>query len=239
MSKEKLISSSTLSLGLGLENAEGLDRIETREYSLKKGEYLFFEGDLFQNIYLVNLGSIKTYTISNDGDEHIASFYLPGEVLGWVGIGLGCYPVTAQVIEASRVIAVSFKNLEEVFLEYPKIRQHLMGMMSKKMKADQQIVMLISNQNAEQRIAAFLMNIACRMHRQGFSCLQFRLPISRGDIGNYLGLSIETVSRIFSRLQRQGLFQTTGKAVKVLEPEKLSSLSATRISDDFKALLRE
>ncbi len=220
------LSSLCLPAALNLKDIDQLDRIIKRGRPLKKGAYLFLEGDSFTSIYIVRSGAIKTYNATNEGEEQITAFYLPSEILGLSGLDTNIYPVSAQAIETTMVCEVPFDQMELLSNEFPELRRHMMRLMSKKIREDQQMMMLLSKKNAYERIATFLINLASRFRRRGFSSQSFRIAMSRNEMGNYLGLAVETVSRVFTRFQKNGLISAVGKEIEILEPAELYSLAS-------------
>ena len=202
-----------------------LDSIIKRSKPLKKGEHLFRAGDPFGSIYAVRSGSIKTYSVTEDGEEQVTGFYLPGEVLGIDGINTNNHSNSGKALEAAAVCEIPFDKLEMLSAKIPTLQRHFFQLMSKEIQADQQLIMLLSKKSAEERIAALLMSISTRNGRRGLSVDGFRLSMSRNDIGNFLGLAVETVSRVFTRLQKQGVIHVDGKEVDVLNMQALCHLS--------------
>ncbi len=205
-----------------------LDQIIKRSRPIRKGEHLFRSGDTFFSIYAVRSGTIKTYAVTEDGDEQVTGFYLPGELMGIDGINTGQHSNSARALETSAVCEIPFDKLEILSAKMPTLQHHFFQLMSREIQADQQLIMLLSKKSAEERIAALLLSISSRHTRRGLSASGFRLPMSRNDIGNYLGLAVETVSRVFTRLQKQGIIQVDGKDVEVLDMTALNQVSESQ-----------
>ncbi|WP_330927347.1 fumarate/nitrate reduction transcriptional regulator Fnr [Candidatus Sororendozoicomonas aggregata] len=220
------LSSLCLPMALNLKDIHQLDRIIRRGRPLKKGAHLFIEGDSFTSLFAVRSGAIKTYNSTNKGEEQITAFYLPSEILGLSGVDTESYPVSAQAIETTMVCEIPFGELELLSDEFPELRRHIMRLMSKKIREDQQMMMLLSKKNAYERIATFLITLASRFRRRGFSSQSFRIVMSRNEMGNFLGLAVETVSRVFTRFQKNGLILAMGKEIEILEPAALYSLAS-------------
>ena len=202
-----------------------LDDIIKRSKPLKKGEHLFRASDGFESIYAVRSGTIKTYTVSEDGEEQVTGFYLPGEVLGVDGISNNIHSNSAKALETAAVCEIPFTQLEALSTEIPSLQHHFFKLMSKEIQSDQQLLMLLSKKTAEERIAALLLSISSRHALRGLSATGFRLPMSRNDIGNFLGLAVETVSRVFTRLQKQSVLAVDGKEVEILDHKLLCAIS--------------
>ncbi|MAR91089.1 MAG: fumarate/nitrate reduction transcriptional regulator Fnr [Pseudomonadota bacterium] len=202
-----------------------LDRIIKRSKPMKKGEHLFRASDPFASIYAVRSGTIKTYSVTEDGEEQVTGFYLPGEVLGIDGINTNVHSNSAKALETAAVCEIPFDKLEVLSAQIPSLQRHFFQLMSREIQADQQLIMLLSKKSAEERIASLLLSISARHTKRGLSASGFRLPMSRNDIGNFLGLAVETVSRVFTRLQKQGVIHVDGKEVEVLDMQGLCHMS--------------
>lgn len=202
-----------------------LDGIIKRSRPMKKGEHLFRASDPFASIYAVRSGTIKTYSVTEDGEEQVTGFYLPGEVLGIDGISTNVHSNSAKALETAAVCEIPFDKLELLSAKIPTLQRHFFQLMSREIQADQQLIMLLSKKSAEERIAALLLSISSRHGKRGLSPSRFRLPMSRNDIGNFLGLAVETVSRVFTRLQKQEIILVDGKEVEILNMHELCHMS--------------
>lgn len=214
---------------LKIEDIDALDQIIKRGRPLQKGEHLFLEGDSFHNIYAVRSGALKAYTSTTEGEEQITGFYLPSELVGLCGLDTESYPVSSQAIETTMVCEIPFDRLERLSDDYPELRHQLMRVMCRKISEDQQMKLLLSKKNADERIATFLVNLASRFRRRGFSSQSFRLSMSRNEMGNYLGLAVETVSRVFTRFQKSGLINAHGKEIEITNTMGLCALAGGKL----------
>ncbi|UVE19330.1 fumarate/nitrate reduction transcriptional regulator Fnr [Pseudomonas sp. LS44] len=219
--KDCSLASLCLPLSLNLEDMDSLDEIVKRGRPLKKGEFLFRQGDTFNSVFAVRAGSLKTFSLSDEGTEQLTGFHLPSELVGLSGMDSEQYPVSAQALETTSVCEIPFERLDSLAAELPQLRRQLMRVMSREIRDDQQMMLLLSKKTADERIATFLVNLSARFRARGFSANQFRLAMSRNEIGNYLGLAVETVSRVFTRFQQNGLISATGKEVQILDPIEL------------------
>ena len=209
---------------------EHLDSIIQRRKPLKKGDMLFRAGEPFKAIYAVRSGCIKSYTISESGEEQITGFHLPGEIIGLDAISRQEHPSMAKAIETSSVCTIPYSKLEMLSGEIPGLRQQLLKVMSKEIYDDQELLLLLSKKSADERLAAFLMNMSSRFASRGLSMSCFNLTMTRSDIANYLGLAVETVSRLFSKLQEKKLISVKEKEVTIENVTELSQLAGTRCS---------
>ncbi|AHG40266.1 Crp/Fnr family transcriptional regulator [Pseudomonas syringae CC1557] len=214
-----------LPLSLNLEDMDSLDQIVKRGRPLKKGEFLFRQGDTFESVYAVRSGALKTFNISDGGAEQLTGFHLPSELVGMSGMDAGAYPVSAQALETTSICEIPFDRLDELSAQLPQLRRQLMRVMSREIRDDQQMMLLLSKKTADERIATFLVNLSARFRARGFSANQFRLSMSRNEIGNHLGLAVETVSRVFTRFQQNELIQADGKEIHILDPIELCALA--------------
>ncbi|HMZ71478.1 MAG TPA: fumarate/nitrate reduction transcriptional regulator Fnr [Pseudomonadales bacterium] len=219
-----------LPLSLTDEGVSKLDSIIQRSRPLQKGDYLFHQGDIFDSVFAIRTGSIKSYTITDSGQEQITGFYLPTELAGLSGLNCFTYPVSAVALETTSVCAIPYIRLEKLFDELPALRQQVMHSMSKELRDYQDMMLVMGQKSAEARIATLLVNLSMRFKRRGFSAHHFRLSMSRNEMGNYLGMAVETVSRVFTRFQKQGLLRVEGKDVEILQPAALSTMAGSSAS---------
>lgn len=210
-----------LPIALETDQIDQLDKIIQRGRPLRKGEHLYHANDPFTSVYAVRAGAIKCYSITNDGKEQVNGFYLPGEVLGMDGISKHRHGSSAKALETSAVCEIPFENLGDLSTKIPSLQRHFFQLMSQEITQDQELITLLSKNSAEQRIAALLLSISSRQARRKLSATRFRLPMSRTDIGNYLGLTVETVSRVFSRFQKLELIAVDNKELELLKPDTL------------------
>ncbi len=223
--KDCSLASLCLPLSLNLEDMDALDDIVKRGRPMKKGEFLFRQGDAFNSVYAVRSGALKTFSLSDSGDEQITGFHLPSELVGLSGMDSDSYPVSAVALETTSVCEIPFERLDALSAQLPQLRRQLMRIMSREIRDDQQMMLLLSKKTADERIATFLVNLSARFRARGFSANQFRLAMSRNEMGNYLGLAVETVSRVFTRFQHNQLLEAEGKEVHILDPIELCALA--------------
>lgn len=205
-----------LPLALNIEDMDTLDGIINRGRPIKKGEHLYYQGDEFKAIYAVRTGTLKTYSLTNDGEEQITGFHLASELVGLESYDSVTYPSSAKALETTNVCEIPIEKLDDLAGKMPELRRQLMRLMGKELRDEQKMMLLLSKKSAEERIASFLVNLAARFKRRGFSGTSFRLTMSRADIANYLGLAVETVSRVFTRFQKQGLLDNSGSAKDII-----------------------
>lgn len=204
---------------------ELLDRIIRRRRPLRRGEYLFRAGDPLRAVYAVRSGSVKTFTCSSAGDDHVTGFHLPGELIGLDAIGAGVHPCSARALETSSVCEVAYEGLEDLSMKIRGLQRQLLRLMSREIHHDEKMMALLAQTAAEERLAALLLDMSGRFRERGFSARIFRLSMSRNEIGSYLGLAVETVSRLFTRLQAEGLLSVQHRHVKIHDMERLHRLA--------------
>lgn len=219
------LSALCLPIALEDEDVSRLDQIIERKKTLKKGDVLFQQGESFDSVYAVRTGTLKTFNITDSGEEQITGFYCPSELLGLSGIDQNVYPISAKALEMTTVCEIPFDRLEELSNKIPTLKHQLFKIMSRKICDDQQMMLLLGKKNADEKVASLLMNLGARFKRRGYSGVSFRLAMSRGEISNYLGLAIETVSRVMTRFQQKGLIQAHGKEITILDTEEMSQLA--------------
>ncbi|ACA31093.1 FNR family transcription factor [Histophilus somni] len=204
-----------------------LDNIIERKKPIQKSQILFKAGDELISLYAIRSGSIKSYTIGETGEEQITAFHLPGDLVGFDAINGMRHFSFAQALETSMVCEIPFDILDDLSGKMPKLRQQIMRLMSHEIKTDQEMILLLSKMSAEERLAAFIHNLSNRYSARGFSAREFRLTMTRSDIGNYLGLTVETISRLLGRFQKNGLLSVQGKYITINNMSELSTLAGT------------
>ena len=213
-----------LPTGLGGEDLARIEQLVYARRRVRRGETLFRAGDEFSSIYAIRSGCFKTAAISADGREQVTGFHLPGELLGMDGIGSGGYHGSAVALEDSEVCVLPFALAEALGREIPALQRHLHCVLSREIVRDHGVMMLLGSMRAEERLAAFLLNLSRRFRRRGWSPTEFHLRMTREEIGGYLGLKLETVSRLFSKFQEDGLIEVQQKHVRIRDVAGLEAL---------------
>jgi CRP/FNR family transcriptional regulator len=211
------LNSICLPIALESDDIDQLDNIIQRSKPLQKGQHLYREGDDFQSIYAVRSGALKAYKTTDDGREQVTGFYFPGEILGMDGISKNAHASSAKTLETAAVCEIPFNSLSKLSTLLPNLQHHFFQLMSQKITEDQVLITLLSKNSADERVAALLISISSRNARRKLSGTHFRLPMSRVDIGNYLGLTVETVSRVFSRMQKMEILRVDNKEIEILD----------------------
>jgi CRP/FNR family transcriptional regulator len=191
---------------------------------LKRGDSLFKAGDPFNALYAIRSGFLKTTVLNADGREQVTGFQMGGELLGLDGIGGGSYNGNAVALEDSEACVLPFALIEELGREIPAIQRNLHSVLSREIVRDHGVMMLLGSMSAEERLAAFLLNLSRRFTARGYSASDFHLRMTREEIGSFLGLKLETVSRLFSRFQADGLIEVQQKHVRIRDIPGLQGL---------------
>jgi CRP/FNR family transcriptional regulator len=221
-----------LPMGLGESDMNRLDDIIGRRRKIVKDTHLYRIGDHFTNLYAIRLGHFKTFQVSPAGEQQVTGFQMAGELLGMDAISTEHHHCDAMALEDSEVCEIPFARLEELFGTIPSLLHHFHRMMSQEITREQNVMLLLGNMRAEQRFAAFLINLSSRYAARGYSSTTFQLRMSREEIGNYLGLTIESISRLLSRLKKQGLLRVANREIELLDITRMRAMAAgTEVCD--------
>lgn len=213
-----------LPVGLSGEEIDSLDDAIYTRRRVSKGAQAFGAGETLEHLYAIRLGSFKSSLHTLDGREQITGFQLPGEILGLDGIGSDKHRSDAVALEDSELCVVPYARLEELAQRFPRIGRNFHRLMSREVATNQNIMLLLGRMSAEERLATFLLNLSQRWAALGYSSHDFVLRMSREDIGNYLGLKLETVSRMFGKLADRGLIEVKQREVRLLDAHGLEAL---------------
>jgi len=206
-----------LPVDLSIGEIRQLDAISHLKRSYVRGDYLYRSGGKFQSLYAIYRGSFKTQVLHDDGREQVTGFQMIGEIIGLDAICTDHHACDAVALENSEVCELPFNKLEALSRELPSLQRHLHKIMSREIVRDQGIMLLLGSMRAEERLAVFLLNLSQRFAARGLSPTQFQLRMSRQEIGSYLGLKLETVSRAFSQFQNSGLINVNTRSVELID----------------------
>ena len=221
-------SISELCLPFSLNNKEldSLDEIIDRKRPIHKGDKIFSDGQELHALFAIRSGTFKTFTVNEQGEEQITGFHLAGDLLGFDAIAESEHPSFAQALETSMVCEIPYDNLDQLSNTMPKLKKQVLRLMSHEIKTDQEMLTLLNRKNAEQRVATFIVSLSERYHARGLSSTEFRLTMTRSDIGNYIGLTVETISRLLNRFHKSGLIKVDGKLISIIDIDKLCDTAA-------------
>ncbi len=210
---------------------DDLQRVENIVYArrrVKRGEALFNAGAEFKAVYAIRSGFFKTSVVDGEGREQVTGFFMGGELLGLDGLGAGHYNGSAIALEDSEVCVLPYALIEDLSREIPALQRHLHAVLAREIVRDHGVMMLLGSMRAEQRLATFLLGLSKRFVRRGYSACDFHLRMTREELGSYLGLKLETVSRLFSQFQAEHLIEVRQKHVRILDIAGLERVVTAR-----------
>ncbi len=213
--------------GLSLQEVEDLSIVVKNSTVLQQGEYIFRQGDAFKGIIAIKSGTVKLVSCDYQGNEHIISVLLPGELVGFDGLNQNRHTCSAIALEVIACCELPAKKFDALCQKVPAIARELFRHSSETINETQNLI--ISNKkSAEEKIALFLINLSDRLKKRGFSPSQFNIPLTRQEMGNHLGLTVETVSRMFQQLQNHGLIKVQRKNIEILDLEALRNMCTSQ-----------
>ena len=215
-------------MGLSEHDLERLDDLVTTRRKVKRGTTLFSNGDKFASLYAIRTGFFKTCLASEDGRDQVTGFQMAGEIIGLDGIVNDQHSCDAIALEDAEVCVMPFDRIEEISREVTALQHHVHKIMSREIVREHGVMLLLGSMRAEERLAAFLLNLVQRLHSRGFSQTELVLRMTREEIGSYLGLKLETVSRTFSKFVDDGIVEVKQRHVKILNIEALQRMVNTQ-----------
>jgi len=213
-----------LPVGLSLADIDKVEELVATRKRIKRGESLFRAGDRFESLYAVRLGFLKSTVMSPDGREQVTGFHMAGELVGLDGISSEKHTCDTVALEDTEVCVIPYERLEEVATAVPMLRNHFHKVMSREIVREHGVMLLLGSMHAEERLAAFLLNLSQRFEARGYSRTEFVLRMTRAEIGSFLGLKLETVSRVLSRFAQDGLIEVNQKHVRIVDPDGLRAI---------------
>ena len=213
-----------LPVGMNSDEIDRLDELVGVRRKVKRQQALYRAGDPFEAIYAIKVGWFKTDVLVEDGREQVTGFQMTGEMLGLDGISTEIHSCNAIALEDSEVCVIEFSRLEALSREIEGLQHQFHKVMSREIVRDHGVMMLLGSMRAEERLAAFLMNLSQRLNARGFSPAEFHLRMTRDEIGSYLGLKLETVSRALSKFQDEGMISVQQKHIRILDQPALRRL---------------
>jgi CRP/FNR family transcriptional regulator len=219
------LSNLCLPLAIQDNDLDSLEDIVQQGRIYNRGEHIFDQSTPFRSCFAVKSGSVKTSIITEGGEEQVTGFFMPGELVGLDSMSGETYACTAKALERTSVCEFPIDKLEELTGKLPELQHHMYRLMSQEIQNSHQLAMLLSKNTAEERIASLLLSLSSRFQRRRMSGTNFSLPMARNDIANFLGLAVETVSRVFTRFQNQGIIRARGREVELLDVEALQMVT--------------
>jgi CRP/FNR family transcriptional regulator len=211
-----------LPAGIGVDDVERLDSLVKRRRPVERGATLFRSGTPLGNLYVAREGTFKTVVTSEDGQQQVIGFHLPGELIGLDALGDGRHRCDAIALDAARLCEVPLSELEMIASQVPGLQRQLLRVMGRSMGRDQDHLEMMSRRQASDRVLLFLHSLSERYQALGRDGIQFSLPMTREEIASFLGLVIETVSRSFTRLQEEGLIAVRGRQLRLLAADRIA-----------------
>ncbi len=211
-------------LGLSNEEIDRLDDVVANRRKIKRGTALFRNGEKFTSLYAIRTGFFKTCVASEDGRDQVTGFQMAGEIIGLDGIVNDHHSCDAVALEDAEVCVMPFDRIEELSREINGLQRHVHKIMSREIVREHGVMLLLGSMRAEERLAAFLLNLVQRLHARGFSSSELILRMTREEIGSYLGLKLETVSRTFSKFMEDGIIEVKQRHVRIVDTEALARL---------------
>jgi len=210
--------------GMNDEELNDLDMVIDQPKPIHKNDFLYRDGDKTVALYAVRSGCVKTMTESANGDEQIVGFHLPGELLGLDGFADGMHTCNAQALETSSVCEFPIDQLETLCHEMPGLQKQMRRIMGKEVNNDHKLLLLLGKMTAEERLASFLLSMSSRMGERHWKEDKFNLSMPRQDIANYLGMAVETVSRLFATFQNERVIDVDRRNIVILDIQRLRSM---------------
>jgi len=211
-------------VGLSQEELNRIDEIIGARRKVKRGETLFHNGEKFSHLYAIRTGFFKTCITSEDGRDQVTGFQMAGEIIGLDGIVNDSHTCDAVALEDAEICALPFAQIESLSREVNSLQHHVHKIMSREIVREHGVMLLLGSMRAEERLAAFLLNLAQRLYSRGFSQSELVLRMTREEIGSYLGLKLETISRTFSRFVEDGIVEVKQRHVRILNTQALQEI---------------
>jgi CRP/FNR family transcriptional regulator, anaerobic regulatory protein len=211
-------------LGLNPEQLEKIDEIVAVRRKVKRGSTLFRNGEKFTSLYAIRTGFFKTCVGTDDGRDQVTGFQMAGEIIGLDGIVHDHHTCDAVALEDAEVCVMPFDRIEELSREVNALQHHVHKIMSREIVREHGVMLLLGSMRAEERLAAFLLNLVQRLHARGFSQSELVLRMTREEIGSFLGLKLETVSRTFSKFAEDGIVEVKQRHVRILDTDALKRI---------------
>ena len=210
--------------GMSDDELTNMEAVVEQPKPIHKNDFLYRDGDSSVAIYAVLSGSIKTMTESANGDEQIVGFHLPGELLGLDGFADGIHSCNARALETSSVCELPIDQLESLCHELPGLQKQMRRIMGKEVSKDHKLLLLLGKMTAEERLASFLLSLSGRMEERHWKVNEFNLSMPRQDIANFLGMAVETVSRLFATFQNEKIIEVDRRHITILDKSRLESI---------------
>ncbi|MBX3653946.1 MAG: helix-turn-helix domain-containing protein [Ramlibacter sp.] len=211
-------------LGLSTEQLRQIDQVVTTRRKVRRGGALFRNGEAFHSLFAIRTGFFKTCVGVEDGRDQVTGFQMAGEIIGLDGIVNDRHTCDAIALEDAEVCVMPFRQLGEISRQVDALQHHVHRIMSREIVREHGVMLLLGSMRAEERLAAFLLNLVQRLHARGFSASELVLRMTREEIGSYLGMKLETVSRTFSKFVDEGLLRVRHRHIRILNAQGLRDI---------------
>jgi CRP/FNR family transcriptional regulator len=217
-----------LPVGVDADSMRQIDSLVSERVRLQKGTAVYHAGDPFSALYAIRVGSCKSTILGEKGYEQVAGYHMIGDIIGLDGVATGSHASDAVALEDSELCVLPFGRLEELARRVTPLQRNLHRVLSREVERAENVMLVLGSMRAEERLAVFLLSLSERYRQRGYSGTEFVLRMTREDIGSYIGLKLETISRLLSRFQASGLLQVQGRVVKLLDLPALKELAGHR-----------
>ena len=211
--------------GLQTEELQSLDDLIKARRVIHTGDVLFTEGSENHSIYAVRSGSVKTFVVTGNGEEQVLGFHMPGEIVGLAGLDQSIHNCSSKALETSSICELPLDDLETICMQIPSLQKQLLKLISREISQDHKMLLLLAKKNSDQRVATFLLSLSGRFKLRGLSSDSFILSMSRQDIANYLGLAVETVSRILTKFGEDDVLDVTRRSIQIVDHDRLLEIA--------------
>lgn len=201
-----------------------LESVIEKRRTIYKGDIIYKAGDEFRHLYAIRTGSVKIYSINEQGDEQITGFHMPGDLIGFDAIAENEHQSFAESLETTSICEISFSNIMELVTTYPNLNLRLFKLISQEISTKKNLMMVISKQTAEQRLASFILHMSYSLYQRKMSKMEIKLSMTRYEIGNYISLTVETISRLLTKFQERGIIKVHGRFISITDLDALKSV---------------
>ena len=211
-------------MGLSEQELLRVDELVAVRRTVKRGASLFHNGEKFSSLYAIRTGFFKTTVNTEDGRDQVTGFQMAGEIIGLDGIVNELHTCDAIALEDAEVCVLPFDRIEEISREITSLQRHVHKIMSREIVREHGVMLLLGSMRAEERLAAFLLNLVQRLQARGFSKSELILRMTREEIGSYLGMKLETVSRTFSKFADDGMVEVKQRHIHICDADALKRI---------------
>jgi CRP/FNR family transcriptional regulator len=213
-----------LPVGLSVGDLDKVEELVAMRRKVKRGESVFRTGDVFESLYAVRVGFLKSTVVTSVGREQVTGFHMTGELIGLDGISAGKHTCDTIALEDTEVCVIPYRHIDDIAAQVPALRNHFHRVMSREIVREHGVMLVLGTMIAEERLATFLLNLSQRFQARGYSTSEFVLRMTRAEIGNFLGLKLETVSRVLSRFTKDGLLEVNQKRIHIVDADGLRAI---------------